>query len=102
MTFRPGSITHTVGKRTGPDFKPNVVCAGEQLLAEDNPNTLPSERPCIWHAIFKGGCKKGAACQRCQFRLAQVAAGKATPPIPAGMVAKLKAACTPAIAELLK
>ena len=102
MTFKPNSIAYTVGRRSGPDAKPNAVCAGEQLLAEHCPNVPPNERPCIWHTIFKGGCKKGADCQRCRFRQAQLTAGKATAPVPAGLLAKLKAACTPAIAELLK
>ena len=99
MTFAANSITHTVAKRTGP---PNLVCAGEQIVAEALPNVPPSERPCIWNAIFKGGCKKGESCQRCRNRAAQLAAGKPTNPIPAGLVAKLRAACTPALAELLK
>ena len=98
MTFEPHSITHTVARRAGPA---NLVCAGEQLVAEASPNVPQNERPCIWHAIMKGGCKKDG-CLRCKFRKAQIAAGKATAPIPAGLVAKLRAACTPAVAELLK
>ena len=99
MTFAANTITHTVARREGP---PNLVCAGEQLVAESAPNVPNGERPCIWHAIFKGGCKKGDQCQRCKFRKAQIAAGKPTTPTPAGLVAKLKAACTPSLAELLK
>ena len=77
MTFAANSITHTVARRDGP---PNLVCAGEQLVAEAAPNVPVGERPCIWNAIFKGGCKKGDQCQRCKFRKAQAAAGRATAP----------------------
>ena len=96
--FSPGSYAKRPPLQTS---VPNLVCAGEQLVAEASPNVTQNERPCIWHAIMKGGCKKDG-CFRCKFRKAQIATGKATAPIPAGPVAKLRAACTPAVAELLK
>ena len=101
MTFKPNSISYVVGPKSGPNVKPNVICAFEQLCVEAAPNAAHHERPCAWASLLKKGCSK-SDCRRCQHQQALTSAGKPGNPIPNGALAKVKAACTAQVAELLK
>ena len=101
MTFKPNSISTLVGPKSGPNFKPNLICAFEQLCLEALPNSAHHERPCAWASLLKKGCSK-ADCRRCQHQQALISAGKPGNPVPNGALAKVKAACTAQVAELLK
>ena len=101
MTFKPNSISTLVGPKSGPNFKPNLICAFEQLCLEAFPNSAHHERPCAWASLLKKGCSK-ADCRRCQHQQALISAGKPGNPVPNGALAKVKAACTAQVAELLK
>ena len=101
MTFKPNSISYVVGPKSGPNVKPNVICAFEQLCVEAAPNAAHHERPCAWASLLKKGCSK-ADCRRCQHQQALTSAGKPGNPVPNGSLAKVKAACTAQVAELLK
>jgi hypothetical protein len=102
MTFKPLSITSLVGPRAGPGAKPSAVCAFDQLVHESYPNSRHEERPCAWASLLAKGCTKKGACRKCKFQQSLADANKPGNPVPSGVIATIKKACTPALLELFK
>jgi hypothetical protein len=87
-SFKPGSIAYYVDKSN----KQGAVEAFDYLCSLEYGSVALHERPCAFAAM--GTCAKAAVCRKCTTR----AVLTSPVPVPAGAVAKVKAACTPGTA----
>eukprot|EP00965_Chrysotila_dentata_P079098 2608575-Pleurochrysis_carterae.AAC.1 len=70
----------------------------QTLIAEADPDTHRREYPCAWALLF-GSCAKGPnGCPPCE----REASGAKAKPLPKGVLARVKAACVPALRAQLK
>eukprot|EP00965_Chrysotila_dentata_P243306 6205346-Pleurochrysis_carterae.AAC.1 len=72
--------------------------SGGHAPGEADPGAHRRDYPCAWMLLF-GSCHKGpSACQACE----REAAGTAAKPLPKGALARVKAACVPALRAQMK
>ena len=101
LPLKKGLITHLCNPKGAVPEKVNLIRTCEYFLQSHMPTLKSSELPCAWDFCLEAGCTN-KKCVRCEHQRQLVARKQGPTPTPPGLRDRLRNACAPPIAELMR